>query len=719
MKKYQINIEGMTCAACSSAIERTVGKQPGVSDVIVNLPLKQALVWFDETLIDEKTIDQKIDKLGYRVVEDRTVLDGKKQLASQRNRMILALILMVFLLGITMIPMTMKLDIFKLEDKPVLNTVLQFILSLAIMTLGNNFYRKGFRGLISLNANMDSLIAVGTSVAFLYSLSLSIMIFGGDIHQVHNLYYESAGVIVALVMLGKYLEARSNRKTSEALESLMDLTPEQVWLKDENGQLEKPIELIKPKQVLIVKAGDKIPLDGILSKGETTVDQSLLSGESLPIDKKVGDDLISGSINLSGAIEMTVTKDCYNSTVANLVKLMEEAQLAKAPIAKLADKIAAFFVPLIGILAFVSAVVWYLLTGDFGFSLKIMIGIMVIACPCALGLATPTAIMVATGAAAKQGILFKNGEALQKAGNIDTIVFDKTGTLTSGNLTIDKITSTIDREELLQLTASLETFSNHPFAKVIVEANKKDLAEVTELREYAGKGLSGKIGERLILAGNAKLLADHKIMIPAFKDEDNSSLYVAIDGQPVAAITLKDQIRVDSKEALERLKKRKLSLYLLSGDSKKITAALADDLKIDYFAEVLPQDKAQIIKELQSRGKNVAFVGDGINDAIALTCADLGIAIGSGSDVALKSGEVVLVNSRIHDVESILNIGRKTMLNIKENLFWAFFYNSLGIPLAMGLFIKQGYYIDPMFGALAMSLSSVCVVTNALRLRKL
>ena len=718
MKKYQINIEGMTCAACSAAIERTVGKQTGVSDVIVNLPLKQALVWFDESLIDETAIDQKIAKLGYRVVEDRAVLNSKKQLDNQRNRMIVGLILMIFLLLITMVPMVSGIDLFHLEDRQRLSATLQLLLSLSIMILGNNFYLKGFKGLISLNANMDSLIAIGTSAAFGYSLFLSFKVWQGDLHQVHNLFYESAGVIVALVMLGKYLEALSNRKTSLALESLMDLTPAMVSLKSEEGIVEKPIEVIKPDQVLIVKAGDKIPLDGILSKGETSVDQSLLSGESLPVDKQSGDELISGSINLSGAIEMIVTRDCYNSTVANLVKLMEEAQLAKAPIAKLADKIAAYFVPLIGLLALASAFVWYFLTKDFGFSLKIMVGVMVIACPCSLGLATPTAIMVATGAAAKKGILFKNGEALQKAAKIDTIVLDKTGTVTSGNLTIANIESTIDKEELLQLTASIETFSNHPFAKVIVEANKKELLEVSELKEYAGKGLSGKIADRRILAGNAKLLKDHKIDMTD-NEEDASMIYVAIDNKKIATIRLKDQIRADSKDSLKHLKNKKLSLYLLSGDSQKITAAMADDLAVEYFAEVLPQDKARIIKELQDQGKKVAFVGDGINDAIALTTADLGIAIGSGSDVALKSGEVILVNSRLSDVEKVLDIGKKTILNIKENLFWAFFYNSLGIPLAMGLFINQGYYIDPMFGALAMSLSSLCVVLNALRLRKL
>ncbi len=718
-KKYQFNIAGMTCAACAAAIERRLKKQEGVLEVLINLPLNKGIVWFSEELITEKAIAILVEKLGYRVVEDQTAEADRKALEHFKYRVIVAVVLMVGLLALTMLPMLSGVYLFKLDQYPRLLVSLQLLLALAIMALGHNFYIRGFKSLLAGQPNMDSLVAIGTSCAFLYSCYLMLPIYYGQLHNIHLLYFEAAGVIVALVMLGKYFEERSNHKSTLALVALLELTPELAWLKKDRGFEEKAVELIKVNDIIMAKAGEKIALDGEIIKGHSSVDQSLLSGESLPREKQVGDLVVGGSLNLTAPLEIIVTKDFQQSTIAQMIALVKEAQLTKAPIAKLADRVSAVFVPLVCVLALLSFLAWWYWQQDFGFALKIAIGVLVIACPCALGLATPTAIMVASGAAAKKGILFKSGEALQKAGEIDTVVFDKTGTLTSGELIIGEIVSTMNQEELLQLVASVEVFSNHPFARALVAGNNRELLAVENVKERAGGGIWGKIAGQEILVGSAAYLRQQQINIEPAPQEASAQVYVAWKKELAASITFQDSVRRESHSVIKNLQKNKIRVYLLSGDKEVITRKLATELGIAYFAEVLPQEKAEKIKELQRQGSKVAFVGDGINDAIALTTADLGIAIGSGSDVALKSGDVVLLNDALQDVEHSWRIGKRTLNNIKQNLFWAFFYNCAGIPLAMGLFYNRGWYINPLFGALAMSLSSLCVLANALRLRKI
>jgi P-type Cu+ transporter len=726
MEKYVANVEGMTCSACSSAIERSMKKQLGVEAVSVNLTTKQAVALYDPKVIDPDKMDQVITKLGYQVVDGDNAFQRQAQkLKQERFRVIVTMILMVGLLYIAMGHMIPGFKLVEWLDPHMnLNNFLniQLGLTVLIMLLGINFYLKGFKSLWQRQPNMDTLVAIGTSSAFIYSLVQYFVILGGDHSAVKNLYFESAGVIVALVMLGKFLESLSNNKTSLALVELMKLTPDQAWLKKDGDLVNYPVELLKVDDIVVVKPGEKIPLDGLIINGNSMVDQSLINGESLPQSVGVGSAVVGGSINLNGLIEVSIAKIASESTVAQMIRMVQEAQLHKAPIAKLADIVSGIFVPIVISLAIVSGLVWYLVSRDFTFSLTIFISVLVVACPCALGLATPTAIMVASGTAAKHGILFKNGEALEKASKIDTVLFDKTGTITEGKLEVVDDQILMDQELFYQLVASIESMSNHPLAKAILVRNSLPLLNVEQLQEVAGFGLKAIVNNEQYLVGNLALMQQYGVKLDewSFSSGVYTKIYVARGLHLIGEIMIGDVVKPSSQQAVELLKMKGYQVAMISGDQQGIAKKIAQEVGIDQvYAEVLPDQKANIVRLMQEKGQTVAFVGDGINDAIALSSANLGLAIGSGSDVALESGDVVIMKDDLMDVVAALQVGKKCLVNIKQNLFWAFIYNMIGLPLAMGLvYALGGPLLNPIFAAFAMSLSSFSVVTNALRLRK-
>ena len=608
----------------------------------------------------------------------------------------------------------------------------QLFLTIPVVVMGYKFYTVGFKTLFKGSPNMDSLIAIGTSAAVLYGIFATIQILKGNTGYVMDLYFESAATIITLITLGKYLEAVSKGKTSEAIKRLMGLAPKTATVIKDGKEIEINIDEVEVGDVILVKPGEKIPVDGEVIEGSTSVDESMLTGESIPVEKNVGDKIIGASINKNGTIKFKATKVGKDTTLAQIIKLVEEAQGSKAPIAKLADVISGYFVPIVIALAILSGLAWYLIGKESAvFSLTIFISVLVIACPCALGLATPTAIMVGTGKGAEHGVLIKSGTALETAHRIDTIVFDKTGTITEGKPKVTDIVASeiITENELLRLAASAEKGSEHPLGEAIVkEAEEKgvDFIKLAGFKAIPGHGIEVKIDEKNILLGNKKLMVDRQVSLEDFEktsnrlaEEGKTPMYVAIDGKLAGIIAVADTVKENSKKAIETLHKLGIEVVMITGDNRRTAEAIAKQVGIDRtLAEVLPQDKANEVKKLQDEGKKVAMVGDGINDAPALAQADIGIAIGSGTDVAMESADIVLMRSDLMDVPIAIQLSKSTIKNIKENLFWAFGYNTLGIPVAMGiLYLFGGPLLNPMIAAAAMSLSSVSVLTNALRLR--
>lgn len=734
-----LKIQGMTCASCSKAVERACKKLDGVIAANVNLATEKLTIEFESDKIRLSEIKKAIEKAGYTPLNDDLNIDEDKERKvkeekSLYKRFIFSAIFTVPLLIISMGSM-IGLELPKIinpTDSPFNFALIQFILTTFVIFIGKKFFKVGFKSLIKGSPNMDSLISIGTLSSYGYSIYAMFEIyFSGNHHIAHNkLYFESAAVILTLITLGKYLEAKTKGKTSEAIKTLMGLSPKTATVEKDGQEQSISIDDVEVGDIIIVKPGEKLPVDGVIINGSTSIDESMLTGESIPVEKNIDDNVIGASINKNGLIKYRATRVGKDTALSQIIKLVEDAQGSKAPIARLADIVSGYFVPIVIALAFLSSIVWYFFKGDVVFSLTIFISVLVIACPCALGLATPTAIMVGTGKGAELGVLFKNGSALEETHKIQTIVFDKTGTITEGKPKVtDIITKDIDKDELLMFAASSEKGSEHPLGEAIVlEAENRaiTLKELTTFKAIPGQGILSTIEDKTVLLGNEKLMNENNIDIQDFDDsfeklasEGKTPMFIAINNNLVGIIAVADTVKKNSKSAIEKLHKMGIKVAMLTGDNKKTADAIAKQVGIDIvISEVLPNEKSEQVKKLQNENKKIAMVGDGINDAPALAQADIGIAIGSGTDVAIESADVVLMRSDLMDVPTAIELSKKTILNIKENLFWAFAYNTLGIPVAMGIwYALGGKLLNPMIAALAMSLSSVSVLLNALRLK--
>jgi len=740
--KQKYDIIGMSCSACSATIDKAVRKIDGVQEVNVNLLNNNMIVEYDEHKINDTFIMQTVENAGYKaLLEKENIQKENKEdkMEDKKKSLILSFAFLLPLFYISMGHMMgAPLPAFLLGHENVMVFALtQLFLTLPIMYFNRSYFQRGFKSLLHKSPNMDTLIAMGSSAAAIYSI-YAIFMMGYELGHGHmgiahsymmQLYFESAGMILTLISLGKYLESRSKKKTSEAIEKLMNLMPSTAILLRDGIEVVVPIEEVKINDIVIVKPGQNIPVDGIIIKGQTSVDESMLTGESLPVDKSVEDKVIGATMNIAGYIQVKVTHTSQDTVLSQIIQLVEDASSSKAPIAKLADKISGIFVPAVILISLVTFIAWLLVGQTFHFALTCAIAVLVISCPCALGLATPTAIMVGTGKGAQLGILIKSAENLELLSQADTIVLDKTGTITQGKPQVtDIVTQAISEHELLQLAGTIETASQHPLAKAIVDYVHEKNVKIGHLESFEmiqGQGLKGIYQQKILLSGNKRLMQENNIDLSQvyqqsqkFAEVGKTPLYYAYDGKIIGLIVVSDVLKSTSQQAIDLLKRRGLSIYMLTGDNALTALAIGNQLGIQTIAEVLPQDKEKHVRDLQEKGHRVIMVGDGINDAPALMRADVGIAMTSGTDIAMDSADIVLMKNDLNDVFVAIELSHAVIKNVKQNLFWAFFYNVIGIPIAAGLFYTVfGWLLDPMFGAAAMSLSSVFVVTNALRLR--
>lgn len=749
-KKLELKIDGISCQACVAKIERKLSRTDGVEKALVNISNNMADIEYDEKEIKASEIMKIIEKLGYTpkrredLKDKEEAIRAEKKLKSELTKSKIAIVLSLILMYISMSHMfglPVPHIIYPVDH--IFNYVaIQFIIAVTVMIIGKRFYKVGFRQLFMLSPNMDSLVAVGTSSAFIYSLYISYKIFAdNNIHLMHSLYYESAAMIIAFVMLGKYLETLSKGKASAAIKKLVNFQAKKANIIRNGEIVEIDINEVSKGDIVFIKPGEKIPVDGTIIEGHSTIDEAMITGESIPVEKLENDKVYSGSINKDGALKVVVNATEGETLISKIAKLVEDAQMTKAPIARLADKVSLIFVPTVIFIAIFAALLWWFLIkynvvsvsqNHFEFVLTIFISILIIACPCSLGLATPTAIMVGTGKGAELGILIKSGEALEKLNEIDTIVFDKTGTLTEGTpkvIDIVSIGSALSKDEILKIAASMEVNSEHPLGKAVYDEAKEKNVELYDVKKFlsiSGRGVIGEIEEKKYLLGNKKLLLEngisnlHEEEIHRYELEGKTTILLADEEKLIAFITLADVVRNESIKLIEKLKKENIKTYMLTGDNERTAKVIAKKLGIDdVIAEVSPEDKYKKVKDLQEQGRKVVMVGDGVNDSPALAQADVGMAIGSGTDIAIESADIVLMSKDIETILTAIRLSKATIKNIKENLFWAFFYNSCGIPIAGGLlYLFTGHLLNPMLAGLAMGLSSVSVVTNALRLKR-
>jgi Cu+-exporting ATPase len=734
MKEKQFDISGMSCAACSSSVERVTRKIPGVTRSDVNLTTNKMTIEFDESLVTEELIIQKVEKAGFGC----SYTAPKKRSRFTKKTLTFSWIFSGVLLYISMGHMIPGLEhglplpsFLHMEHHPLAFALAQLICTVPVLIIGRSFFTGGIKSLFRGNPNMDSLVAIGSGFSFVYSLVITFLIPSNSSH-VHHLYYESAALVITFIMTGKYLENQSKEKTKETISKLLKLAPLEAALVTSDGIKIVPVSQISVGDTVEVKPGQSIPIDGKVIRGESVVDESMLTGESLPVDKMAGSLVTGGSINGNGLLHVQATSIGKDTTLAKIVALVEEAQGKKAPISQIADKVAGVFVPLVMLFALVAGIGWAFVGKDFSFILRIVTSVLVIACPCALGLATPAAIMTGTGLGASKGILIRSGEALEKACHVDTVVLDKTGTVTEGKPEVLSVRSL--SPDFLSYTMALEKTSTHPLGKAVLkyglaqQITEEDCPVFSKVENYGGKGIKGVINntDTLVLVGNKRFMEENKVdcssvldFVESEQEKGGTMIFTSANGILLGALSISDTIKKDSEAAVKQLKRMGLDIILLTGDNKQSALYTAKKVGIDtVISDVLPQDKEKIISDLQEQGHKVMMVGDGINDAPALVSAYVGVAMGKGSDIAIESGDVVLMNSQLSSVSRTINLSRLTIGNIKQNLFWAFFYNIISIPIAAGvLYPTFGILLSPMIAGFAMSLSSVSVVTNALRLR--
>ena len=763
MKKEKYNVTGMTCAACQANVTRCVQKLDGVEEVNVNLLSGQMTVDYDETKLDSAAIAQAVEGIGYGASPADAVPDAKgggfriewegrqsrarEEQHSMKVRLVASIALLIPLMYVAMGSM-MGLPVPGIltgMENAMISALTQLILTVPILVLNRKFYKVGLKALVKRAPNMDSLVAIGSGASLVYGLFAMYRMAWGFGHQdmavvheyAHALYFESAAMILTLVTVGKYLEARSRSKTSDALGKLVDLAPKTAVIIKNGQEVTVPAEQVAAGDIVVIRPGESIPVDGVVTEGAGYVDQAAITGESIPVEKMPGDTVISATINKNGTFRFRASKVGEDTTLSQIIRLVDEAGNSKAPIARLADKVSGIFVPVVIGIAILTAIVWIVAGQDFEFALSNAIAVLVISCPCALGLATPVAIMVGTGKAAEYGILIKSAESLENLHSIDTVILDKTGTITSGHpevTDIEVLAPSMSQEEFLSQAAALEAGSEHPLAQAVVEKAKKDgvsPAGAEEFQARAGRGVSARISGKTWLAGNLAFMEEEKAMGPEqemalvrekmgqYASQGKTPLLFVRDGQAAGIIAVADTVRETSRAAIRKFKEMGLTVVMLTGDNKVTAEAIRKELDIaEAVSDVLPTEKEACVRSWQEKGHKVAMVGDGINDAPALTRADIGIAIGAGTDIAIDSADVVLMKDSLQDVVTAIELSRAVVRNIHMNLFWAFFYNILGIPVAAGvLFPAFGLRLSPMIGSAAMSLSSVCVVTNALRLR--
>ncbi|GEB11032.1 copper-translocating P-type ATPase [Streptococcus equinus] len=732
-------IDGMTCAACAVTVENAVNKIDNVDSAVVNLTTEKMTVRYNSDLVSEEEIEKAVVDAGYGAsVFDPATAKSQSERQSEATQNMWHKFLLSALFAVPLLYLSMGSmmglwvpDVVSMDSHPLVFASVQLVLTLPVMYFGRRFYVNGFRSLIKGHPNMDSLVALATSAAFIYSLYGVYHIILGHAHHAHMLYFESVAVILALITLGKYFETLSKGRTSDAIQKLVKLSAKTATVIRDGVEESVPIENVVIGDILLVKPGEKIPVDGRVVSGHSAIDESMLTGESIPVEKVADDKVFGASINGQGSLTIQAERVGDETLLAQIIKLVEDAQQTKAPIAKIADRVAGVFVPVVITIAMVTFAFWYFVMGEsFVFALQAAIAVLVIACPCALGLATPTAIMVGTGRGAENGILYKRGDVLENAHHIDTMVFDKTGTITQGKpQVVDVITYHGDEKSLLSKVASIEKYSEHPLSQAIVEkavAEKIDFSEVENFTSLTGRGLRGEVAGQTFYIGNRRLMEELQVDLSASEaavlaatQKGQTPIYISANQQLLGVMTVADLLKVDSKETVAKLQNKGIDVVLLTGDNSKTAQAIAKQAGIKtVISEVLPDQKSQAIKDLQSQGKLVAMVGDGINDAPALAVADIGIAVGSGTDIAIESADIILMKPEISDILKALSISHLTIKVVKENLFWAFIYNILAIPVAMEiLYLFGGPLLNPMIAGLAMGFSSVSVVLNALRLK--
>lgn len=763
MKKSKFDIEGMTCSSCSSHVEKAVSKLQGIKNVNVNLLSNNMQVEYDENILDQNEIIKAVIDAGYGATlkedknKDKKINKKEKtdktdkteeNIKSMKKRLMLSICFLIPLMYLAMhhmlyewfglpVPQMIK-NLFHGNENAISFALTQFLLLLPILYVNRNYFIVGFKRLWKRIPNMDSLIAIGSTAATVYGIFAIYMIgYGLGHNQIDmveqysmDIYFESAGTILTLITVGKYLETKSKGKTSDAIRKLINLSPKTATVIREGREIEVDLEEIAVGDIIAIKPGGSIPVDGVIVEGSSSVDQSSITGESIPVEKTIGDNVVSGTINKNGYLKMKATKVGDNTTLSKIIKLVEEASNSKAPISKIADKVSSVFVPVVIVIAILTVAIWLIVGQSLEFALTMGIAVLVISCPCALGLATPVAIMVGTGKGAENGILIKSAESLERLHLVDTIVFDKTGTITQGKPKVTDIVSNLPQKEFLKIAGSLEKNSEHPLAEAVLEKVKEEsieLLEVTEFIVISGRGVKGKIDGVQYFGGNILFMRENNIDISSITlqgdellKQGKTVLYFANKNTVIGMIAVADIVKDTSYQAIQELKRKKIEVVMITGDNKAVAETIGNELGIDkVISEVLPQEKEKEVANLQKQGKKVAFVGDGINDSPALVKADVGMAIGSGTDIAIESADIVLMKNSLLDVVTAINLSRAVIRNIKMNLFWAFFYNMIGIPVACGIFYPIfGLKLNPMIGATAMSLSSVCVVANALRLRK-
>ncbi len=723
-----LKVDGMHCASCARFVETTVGKLNGVDSVSVNLAASTASIRYQDKALPVKKLIDTINSIGFKAsLPAEEITDNGKKLRNERIRLIVSLIFAAALFIIAMGPMLGILSLPAFLAGPRTLTAIQFILTVPVIICGWRFYTSGFSSLVRGAPNMDTLIAIGTLSALGYSIYSTILVWSGNTHAVHGLYFESASMIIALVMLGKYLEKRATGKTSEAVRKLIALTPETARIIRDGLEAEVKIQDVCVGDTVIVRPGERIPVDGVILSGETSIDESMVTGESMPVKKVAGDEVIGACINRNGLIKISASHVGEDSMLAKIVKTVTEAQGSKAPIARLADVVSGYFVPIVISLAIISAAVWLLLGKEFYFALGIFISVLVISCPCALGLATPVAIMTGMGTAAEHGILFKSGTALEQTSKTDVVVLDKTGTVTEGNPSVTDIFTELNEDYLLALAAACELGSEHVIGEAIVRKARERSLEIPEAIDFkynVGLGVTAKVNGTYVSIGNSMLVKPSEKLKEAaskFAGEGKTPVYIAIDGTTVGIIAISDPVKSGSESAVKTLTDMGVQVYMLTGDNKRTADAIARNVGIqNVISEVLPNEKSKTIKELRNDGNIVCMVGDGINDAPALATANIGISVASGTDIAAETSDIVLMKNDLGGISVAMTISAAVTRNIKQNLFWAFAYNTVGIPIAAGvLYALGGPLLNPMIAAAAMSLSSVTVVLNALRLRKI